>query len=365
MKKHNYHIVVNCSCSKSSSPNHIYSYGGTKNVCIWVSKNRAELIFSMSVLKTHSDFTTFKLQLFLDAFRKIHLIHVLEYGCGLHVNRLDIHIDGDMRSYEKACSDFPFLYSMLNNATVEFGQSWSNEHIYKCILGSPKSQYERDQRVSSLFSFLASKGKKYELDRFSCLWTSLNAYYSHYAKCFEVLYTSRNPSKTLSIATNDSKSMSALMATYCSGSHLLSKKERNVFRAKFHETERFLSSLMPQEVDELYSVAYNDLINPEKTDNKCILELNELIKPFNQPAFLFLLFEFPYYLRCNFMHGNIATLLFMAYNDKELKMFRLVNAYLDHYLKENIPNIFEPGFLTEDNYISMLSSVSSTNNSAK
>ena len=73
----------------------------------------------------------------------------------------------------------------------------------------------------------------------------------------------------------------------------------------------------------------------------------------NVSAYAFVLLVYAYYLRCKYIHGNKATILFAAYHDAELAALRVVNRFLSEYLKQAIPETFNENYFTEGMYNSV------------
>ena len=71
-------------------------------------------------------------------------------------------------------------------------------------------------------------------------------------------------------------------------------------------------------------------------------------KRFGVPLFTFLLPTYPYRWRCKLFHGNRTTALLTAYNDYELAVLHTVNYFLDRFLNEEIPKIFDEGYWTTE-----------------
>lgn len=102
---------------------------------------------------------------------------------GLRVDKIEIIIDGDVREYDKYYPSFPFLYSMIGHDNLGLGGAWKN--LIPDTLTVAKSVMDKDLRFVSAFSFLMAQSKRYETERFSNLWTAMNAYYSYVVLCFE------------------------------------------------------------------------------------------------------------------------------------------------------------------------------------
>ena len=60
--------------------------------------------------------------------------------------------------------------------------------------------------------------------------------------------------------------------------------------------------------------------------------------------------DYAYYIRCNYLHGDKAAILFTANSDPELAAFRTLNLFLGEFLKETLPRVFRDDWFTEDTY---------------
>lgn len=78
--------------------------------------------------------------------------------------------------------------------------------------------------------------------------------------------------------------------------------------------------------------------------------LKTCIEHAKMSAYAYILLEYAYYLRCKYVHGNKATILFAAYHDAELTALRVVNHFLSEYLKQVIPVMFDENYFTEAMY---------------
>ena len=362
MEKYKYVVHIN---KHVNTPyiEYTYTFGNTKDIHLTVGEQTATIQFFMSVLKEPEDLVSFDVKLFRDAYRKILLLHLLENKTNLVVENILIQTNTRIKLFDSKTDHFPFLFSMVSEGKLYLGKEWSSDYFRSCLLVLTKSSSDHDLRYSSLSAFLVSRNKKYQIEEFTSLWTSLNAYYNYIAQCFEKSFSSKNSIKNSDIPKlfrlmhNDSKSITAMMMIYKEDAKLMSRADRDKRKSAYKKVEKIISSINKIDINDLYEHTYNSIFEESEQDNRLICEIKDEIKSFNLPVFLFLLLDFPYYLRCNYIHGNTSTLMFSAFNDVEISLFGVINCFISRFLNENIPRLFDPEYFTEENYKTILYSI--------
>lgn len=348
-KKHKYLININGGSGKSEL---IYQYGRVKNISLRIGRQRATIIFETNTAMTAVDITSFRGNLFRDAYRKAYLLHALIKNEGLVVNRIDVNIDGEQTSFDENDSFFPFMFSMIEKKPLTLSESWSD--LVPAFLASTKTKMEKDYRFVSAFSYFASKSKRYLIEQFTNLWTAVNAYYSYIALCYENelrvelgIAVNNEPikyKKELLMIKNDKRSIGALCwllypkYEYPKNSEELWKHNNN--------TEKILSKYSSFQIQELYEASFAELTGTALPSK--YTDLAECAELFGVPLFTYLLLIYPYHWRCDLFHGNRATMLFCAYNDYEISVLHTVNYFLDRFLNEAIPQLFQEDFFVND-----------------
>lgn len=351
MKVH-YRLIINKE-PKNCHP-YIYQYGPTSGIKLSVGEQAALLEFNMTVSKQFDDIVSMKVQLIPDAMRKVYLIHALKQDEGLAVEKITVFIGDESRTYNKSKDSphFPFVFSMISCEHLNLGSAWNSSDMLSEIFHVVKTDADRDYRFAALYSYLSSIGRPYEIDRFSCLWTSMNALYNNIVKLYLAEAEKRHPiQKADKILGNDSRSIGALINILNCGKSKPSRNMQKNYRAEYARVGDCLKLLSVEEIECLY-----ELLFMQKTVLQ-VSGLSENLKPINILSqklsitpFALLLLEYPYHWRCRYFHGNQATILFSTYNDRELSILRTLNYFLSEFLRNEIPLLFSKEYFDQTKY---------------
>lgn len=355
MSKHTYTVTINRVPSGRESIG--YKFRSTACV-LTASRDAASVQFQMGSEKTFDDLISFRVDLVKDAMRKMHLLHAMKYGARLRPRQIIVTIDGKSRTYDKTCPGFPFLYAMRIGKELDLPESWKDPEFLKSVLDRPKSKTDNDPRYACLFSFLAGTGKQFEIERFTCYWTAMNAHYNYLIQRYKDTHAAKlglgsyeDIPKKKRPAWGDRPNISALLRVLGCGDSASSKDERTAHRAQYGAMKTHLRTIPREELPGLY----RDL-SAHRTDRAYASagplgdHLRQCITRANMSAYGFVLLDYAYYMRCNYLHGSKATILFTAANDPELAAFRTLNLFLGEYLKEAIPGMFREDWFTEEMY---------------
>ena len=348
IRKHKYIIHFN---KGSKAKELLYNYGKVNNISLRISNQRATISFETGSKYVAEDLISFKSNLFRDAYRKIYFLHALINNCGLDVRNIEVVIDGNNTFYDKDYPHFPFLFSMIEKKNLGLYDEWSE--LVPDVLSIPKSKMDDDLRFVAAFSYLAAGSKQYEVERFTDLWTSMNAYYSYIAFRYEnelrnelgIQHNGGSLHASLKIQKNDSLSRGALCWILCPGRYQVkSRKEADELWKNNYKTERILCDFSESGIRDLYEASKEEIEGgafPLQYD-----ELASCAKLFGVPVYTYLLLIYPYHWRCNLFHGNRTTMLFSAYNDYEIAVLHTVNYFLKSFLNKAIPEMFTNDFFT-------------------
>ena len=355
MGTHRYKITINAAPQKPIT--YTYKYDKTEGIELKISKQKVAVSFQMTTKKEHDDIISFRVRLVKDALRKAHLLHAISFDSSLTVKKIIVVIDDEERIYTNTTIGFPFFFSMLDSKDFGWGKSWNQSQIQKVLLGT-KTQTENDYRFISLFSYLAGKSKQFEIDRFTCFWTAMNAHYNHIAKCYEdrlcqelCLSSRKEIKKKQRLLGDDAGSISSLLKILEIGNTKPSRAEKEANIKDYGALKDYLQELDEPEIIALYGDLYN-----HRTDTDYVPEgelgkhLKICIDQAKMSAYAYILLEYAYYLRCKYVHGNKTTVLFAAYHDAELAALRVVNCFLSKYLKQAILAMFNENYFTEEMY---------------
>ena len=355
MGTHRYKITINAAPQKPIT--YTYKYDKTEGIELKISKQKVAVSFQMTTKKEHDDIISFRVRLVKDALRKAHLLHAISFDSSLTVKKIIVVIDDEERIYTSTTTGFPFFFSMLDSKNFGWGQSWSQNQI-EAVLSGTKTQTENDYRFISLFSYLAGQSKQFEIDRFTCLWTAMNAHYNHIAKCYEdrlcqelCLSSRKEIKKKQRLLENDAGSISALLEILEIGNIKPRRAEKETNIKDYGALKDYLHELDEPEVISLHEDLYNHRTDMDYVPEGRLGEhLKTCIEHAKMSAYAYILLEYAYYLRCKYVHGNKATILFAAYHDAELAALRVVNYFLAEHLKQSIPAMFDENYFTDEMY---------------
>lgn len=333
-----------------------YKFRQTKCV-LTCSRDAASVRFEMGVQKTHEDLISFRVDLVKDAMRKMYLLHAMRFDSRLRVRSVSVTVDGETKTYEQGYPGFPFLYSMLTAKKLDLPESWRDRDFLTTVLTATKSRSDSDPRFVCLFSFLAGTGKVYESEKFTCYWTAVNALYSHILACANPFHAARGKvrfddkafnSETLS---GDTVGLSILLRLFGAGSGLQNKQVRLAHKSQYGAVKSHLRQIPREDFPALYREFYAHRADRSWTpDGELGDYLRECCARTGSSCWGFFLFDYAYYIRCHYLHGEKAPILFTAAADPELAAFRCLNVFLGEFLKEMIPVIFREGWFTKDTY---------------
>ena len=354
--KHTYTVSIN-RIPMSREP---ITYKFRQTSCILTcGKDAAAVRFEMGTKKTHEDLITFRVDLVKDAMRKMYLLHAMRFDSRLRVRSVTVTVDGESKVYEQGCPGFPFLYSMLTAKSLELPESWHDPDFLTTVLTATKSKTDNDHRYACLFSFLTGTGKVYESERFTCYWTAVNALYNYIFDCMKPHYAaslgttrfedlSKTKQKHLS---GDNVGIGNLMQLTGSGSRLDSQEVRKANKRRYGAVKSHLRPMAREEFPELYRQLLAHRSDPDWFPEGPLGEhLKEFLPGTGASCWGFLVLDYAYYIRCNYLHGDKTAILFSAANDPELAAFRALNVFLGEFLKEMIPQIFREDWFTEEMY---------------
>lgn len=117
---------------------------------------------------------------FREGYWKLYLLYAVLYNKGLEVNRIGISIDGQEETEFTAQNNpnFPFMTCMFPPKPLELPPCLqNNRYAMDAILDKTKSIADNDLQLCMLQAYMLSRARRYELDRFLNLWTSVNALY--------------------------------------------------------------------------------------------------------------------------------------------------------------------------------------------
>lgn len=356
MAKHTYTVAIN----RIPAPRDPIPYTYRQSPCeLTCARDAAAVTFTMGARKTHEDLISFRVDLVKDAMRKMYLLHAIRFSSRLKVGKVIITVDGEAVEYDRHTPGFPFLHSMLTSKDLALPQSWQAPDFQRAVLCQTKSAADNDVRFACLFSFLAGTGRQFEIERFTCYWTAVNALYNYLLECAQPFYAADHGAarfedlshKKRKLLSGDIAGLNGLMRLTGSGAGPSSQTDRTAHRSQYGAMKSYLRHLSREELAALQHQALEHRADPAWVpDGPLGAHLRACTARTGQSVWGFLTFDYAYYMRCNYLHGSKTTMLFTAAGDPELAAFRCLNLFLGEFLKEMIPQIFAPDWFTRTTY---------------
>ena len=341
-----YEIMIN---TNECPYNWRYNFGANKGIIICLGDNSAQILFDMKVKRTPLELVSFVTPLVRDAYRKVYQLHAVIYNKGLKVEKIRVKSGDEEMLFDPSNSNFPFLFSMIGAADLGLNDSW--KALDDAIMSTTKTGKDSDFRFAAMFSYFASKSRQFEIDRFSNLWTAMNSYYSYVNRCYEKHL--KNEYKVLEpghlkklYLSQEADLIGAALWQIDPRYTKFSKDEANEIWSGDYSIEKALSGYTEEDIEDLYEDLLQELTT-KKLDPKHEV-FKKRAEQFGLSSFTFMLFEYSYNWRCKLFHGNRCTLLFSAYNDYEIYVVKTINYFLDRFLNENIPHLFDEFFWNDE-----------------
>ena len=349
MAKHLYTVTVNAEPQDGVAIRYQYR---TTECTLTCSHKAVKLEFSMGTKKDAADPAFFDGDLVKDAMRKMYLLHAMVCDSRLWIETITVTCGADSAEFDKATAGFPFLFTTMNAWELRLPGSWREQSFLEAVLTPTKSATDNDARYACLYSFFNGAGKTYEIDKFTCYWTAMNAHYNY-------IYSQDRHAQA-----GDAECMRHLLRKLDIGQNISSRADRNeTYKTNFGKMKSCLRGFTMEELEEIYQELYAMRVIrgavPQRDRGQLYEHLHRCInakayadrerrkssEPINEElsqisAWGFMLLDYAYYMRCKYFHGNKATVLFSAINDREISALRCLNVFLGNYLKEAIPEMF-------------------------
>ena len=352
-KKHTYIIAVN-QFSYGQDDLCTYTYNRTPFE-ISARDNRAQVKYQLTTVKSAE--AVIRGTYAGDALRKMHLYHIMRSGGPLHVRKIIVSIDGVCTTFTREDPGFPFVITMLGTRDLGLPDVWKDHAFHQTVLGATKTAAADDLRFVCLYSFLAGTGKRFQVDRFTCYWTAINAHYSYllsrYRETDDMKALAENKQKKLNTG-GERTAISALLNVLGCGSSKSPKSFGDNYRDLLYSFRRIDRSQLDSLYDQLYAHRTAPGYIPpgydeDPRDLGCQLQaLRQLDPGLTTSAYGCILLDYAYYMRCEYLHGSHTPPLFVNSNDPEIAAFRVLNLFLERYLKDHIPAMFGDNWMDEE-----------------
>ena len=313
VRKYIYHIIINGG-TRLNKPL-ICSYSNTNDIEIHLKKNAVSFVFCCAKDYSSSSNTHSYLDyLVRDLIKKAMTLSLLKYKSPIRLKKIEIEISnnkGNKKTIDG--SKYTRVFSLRCGSIKDKNyRAFSNEEL-QSYLNIKKTS--NDQRLPMIYSYILGKYTDFEYEKFNHNWIAFNAMYSYIAIiCHKKLEKN-----------NDKIEMGALCEYFNMGVISTGRNQRNELCLAI---ERILINLQSRKntIEVLSSES-------KKRISALLLEGMKIDS--------FFIFDFSYYLRCKYFHGERSIPLFAYEDDYELMLFRIANHYLSQFLNEKVPLLFD------------------------
>ena len=310
-----------------------FSYGGTKDIELFMRKDSACVHFFQESSRSHEDVISADDKLCSHTLRRIVLVSLIKYGVPFSIKNISVSINGSSKTVYDVKKDGngeysnPVIWSMISGKLHRpFSNTWSDKAVIETILNTTKTG--EDGRYNAMIALLISKSKEFESERAMYLWMAMNGFYNYLAaeakktpgcNCgftkenkkqelmCEVLEIGRIPKIDENLKDQLFKKMIALV------SHNSNGEDQSILNSK------------------ALSMMQNNGISAEEENLK--------------PMFLVWL---PYQIRCNYFHANIAIPLLIHRDDKLLAVLRFCNGHVENFIETELPKWINTADITDE-----------------
>lgn len=327
MKKCKYCLIINKVSTNAIK--YKYGYGNTKGIDIELSKAGASISVELTKKYEVDQILSSGVYLFPDALKKVTLLYLLHYNKPLTIHSITVVIDDYEETVFYNSKTNPLIYSLINEELIrKVPKEFLNESVVNYLLNTPKSKYGR--RIASLFAYLFSKSKKYEVERFIYLWTSFNGMYGWLS---EFIAAANGIDKY----RKDTKQIVGMLKYVGIGNEgVCDEKDKS----RIAHTVMSLLKGIPSEC-----VCRHYVEESEINSKISSLLIKSTGEKYDLTTYGYLLTQLSYYMRCKFVHGNKPVYLFSFADEKELHTLKIINNLIEEYISHNLPLWFNEEYI--------------------
>ena len=329
MKLRKHECVVTINHFDGDAPPLKYTYRNCKDIELYVGDNGIKVRYMTTVPIDPDKLIQLKYDWLKDAIRKACIISALHSQKPFPVHFILFSIDHDQPLIYTPESNQSAIYSMLNAFPHRISRLMDDPQIFSLICSFNKSKEKEDSRFSSLFSYLVSKTKVYEIERFIYLWMSINGFYSHLARIVkdDVPATDRGKMRCIYKSEEDAIRFLALVSGY-------------KYEAFFDKgaIENSLIRMTEIELSKVENVLDEQILNDTFANimDKCkAIDKSGRDPPMDYKAFFTL--WFPYKLRCKYFHAEQPIPMICFSDEYMLRVIGNVNTILENFLDTELP----------------------------
>ena len=322
------HCILFNKVNKRQCKKYLYSFGQTKDIELIISDNGFSIIANLSKMYDKNEMLSGNSYLFPDAIKKALLIYLLTYSKNLTIKTITVGIDTLKEKISLGKGINAPVHSLIASGLVrELPEGLANDTIIQYILNTPKSKH--DKRIASLFSFLCSKSKDSETERFIYLWTAFNGMYSWIS---EFIAKANN----VDAYRRENKQIVGFLKFLELGEETILESDKSRI-AK--EVTALLKHIEPQN-------AYVELLEQMDLTNKIDTLLHKANgDKYNISPYGYVLTQLSYYYRCKLLHGSKPLYLFAFTDDSELHVLQIINNVLEEYIDKTLYLWFNDNFI--------------------
>ena len=178
-EKHCYELILNNGRQVRNRTE--ASFGQNRDVTLHISRDGVLITAYSAAVKEARGILDGSDLLFADAIRKALLIYVVRYNRYFSIRSAEVRIDAAPQASYSAKGNEPLVYSLSEGKLrLSFGNWWQDPDVESAVAKTSKSAY--DGRYAALHALLAAKSDRYEIERFTFYWMSMNGLYSYIAE---------------------------------------------------------------------------------------------------------------------------------------------------------------------------------------
>ena len=290
------------------------SYGKTKDIELYIGKGKASFRFMMTMC--YREPSEYFVSLLKHLVKKVIIAHLLKYSQILLIKTISLLINDEIVEMDLSSIQHPHIL-IPNRKCRDIHENLDNDSI-STILRIKKS--DEDHRKSMIMSYVSSKLRDNVYERFSDNWISFNSMYSY---VFE--YEKDNGGIEADLKDYEQNKMKVLAEKYSLNICDNRKKRNGTCK---HVCDYLYNNFEQCVIAELLS-------DPNSTSTHNIQEIISAGVSIES----FFVFDFSYYIRCRYFHGETPLPLVSYDDDYEMLFITLANSFLERFLDNHIREV--------------------------
>ena len=334
MAKHTHILSVNTLKKRVHS--FTYSFGNTKDITIAIAKNHFSITARLNKMYDKSDMLTKNGYLFPDAIKKAMLLHLLLYSKNILVKSITVQIDDNMETIQnKTPSSPPIVYSLIDGGLYNsIATKWTDAEIAS-LLSQPKSKY--DSRMSSLYAFICSKSKLFEVERFMYLWMSFNGLYNYFSSIVSATHENKKIKR-------ENVQLRYFQRLFDWGDETLTDDKEK------HRLANGVNAIIRRMPSPATIAAFADPASPLANGIDKLLKNPETSEKHHLTSLGYFITQYAYYYRCKLFHADMPVVLFSFADENEIKCLKSINNVLEEFIDLNLHLWFDSSYVDKNLY---------------